>query len=240
MATDKAINTVYSTTDYDKFKILSSNRDIRTPHLEDLKRSIQEKALEKPIDVNENFEIIDGQYRFTAWRELKLPILYIIHKGWGEEEIPILNTNQKNWNPSDFVKMYCDMGNEHYIKYKEFQDLYGFTHNTNLLLLRGVGKENKKTVHKLFQEGTFTVTKWAQANAIAKNLYDFKEFFNYFKQTNFVVAYLQLASEKGFQHEFLLHKLRFQSRKLVGCTTVEEYYDLLKEIYNYRTRGNKI
>jgi len=237
---DKQINAVLSTTDYSKFSFLESNRELRLPHVEELKESITEHPLEKPIDVNEKLQIIDGQHRFWAWSELGMPIIYIIHKGWGAKEVPILNSNQKNWNPSDFVKMYSESGNEHYQKYKEFQERYGFTHGANLLLLEGHvwAKRNRS---KIFNDGKFEVTKWVVANIHAKNIIELKQYYPGYKRYGFVNAYLQLATDKNFDHSILMEKVTYQSRKLVDCTTVNEYYELLREIYNFKARnGSKI
>lgn len=235
---DKEVNKVFSTTEYTKFKFLESNRELRLPHVEELKESIQDHPLDKPIDVNEKFEIIDGQHRYFAWSELGMPIIYIIHKGWGVKEVPILNTNQKNWNPSDFVKMYSQSGNEHYVKYKEFQDRYGFTHSANLYLLTG-GRPSK--ANKDFNEGRFEVKKWVSANIHARQIIELKQYYAGYKRSGFVAAYLQLAVDSKFDHNILMNKISFQSRKLVDCSTIGEYYELLREIYNFKQRnGNTI
>ena len=42
-----------------------------------------EKLLMCPIIVNENYEIIDGQHRYSASKELGLPIRYIVGEGYG-------------------------------------------------------------------------------------------------------------------------------------------------------------
>lgn len=240
---DKVVNHVYSSTDYKKFSFLETNRELRLPHVEELKVSIQEHPLNKPIDVNEKFQIIDGQHRYMAWWELGLPIIYIIHKGWGAKEVPILNTNQKNWNPSDFVKMYCDMGNDNYIKYREFTELYGFTHSANLLLLigtRGTGNSKSANYNKAFGEGKFVIKKWTVANILAKNLVELRQYYAGYKRASFVSAYLKMAADPNFDHSILMEKIVYQSRKLVDCTSIEEYYELLREIYNFKNRNGKL
>jgi len=232
---DTEINKVYSSMDYRKFSFLETNRDLRVAHVEELKESIKEHPLNKPIDVNEKFQIIDGQHRFMAWQDLNMPIIYIIHKGWGSKEVPILNSNQKNWIPSDFVKMYSEAGVEDYKQYKEFAERYGFTHQANVILLSGGKDKSKQT--KEFNEGRFRVTKWVWANMMAKNITELKAYYPGYKRASFVNAYIRLAADKNFDHQVLIEKLQYQSRKMVDCTTVSEYYELLLEIYNYRNRS---
>lgn len=232
---DSIVNKVYSTTDYKKFSFLESNRDLRLNHVQELKESIIQTPLDKPIDVNEKLEIIDGQHRYMAWWELNMPILYIIHPGWGAKEVPILNSNQKNWNVSDFVNMYTDLGNDHYAKYKEFSERYGFTHMANSILLTGSQHSGKST--RNFNDGKFEVKKWTWGNIMAKQIIELKAYYPGYKRAAFVAAYVQLSMDKNFDHAVLMDKLTFQSRKLVDCTTTSEYYELIREIYNFRSRN---
>lgn len=233
---DKEVNQVLSTHDYKKFSFLETNRDLRLQHVQELKESILEHPLDKPIDVNEKLQIIDGQHRYMAWWELGMPIIYIIHKGWGSKEVPILNTNQKNWLHSDYVKMYCEAGMDDYIKYKEFSERFGFTHHANIIMLGNQSANRSKD----FVDGNFKVTKWMRANIIAKQIIEIKPYYPGYKRYSFVSAYQQLSMDKNFDHQVLMEKMQMQQRKMVDCTTREQYYELLKEIYNYRTRNGKI
>lgn len=234
---DKQINLVYSSSDYEKFSFFEENRDIDPSKVTALEESMETESLEKPIDVNEYFKIIDGQHRFCAWRNRKEPIIYIIHKGWGAKEIPVLNTNQKNWIPSDFLGYYLAAGNKDYEVYKHFSDHYGFTHGVNLMLL--TGRTDGKSINNLFDCGKFKATKLNQANEIAKQLHGIREYYPGYKRRGFVGAFCKLRTLSNYNHDQLIDKLKYQSRKLVDCTTVDEYFDLIKEIYNYKTRNNE-
>ena len=66
------------TTNYDLFSFMPGNRDIAKKNM--LVKSIEKIDLTeyKPIIVNENYVIIDGQHRFMACKELEKPIYYII------------------------------------------------------------------------------------------------------------------------------------------------------------------
>ena len=65
----KEYGVIYATTDYDKFKFLEGNRKLRLNNLEKMRESMIEEQLVIPICVNENFEIIDGQHRYTICKE---------------------------------------------------------------------------------------------------------------------------------------------------------------------------
>lgn len=229
---DKQVNVVYATTDYDKFKFLSENREIDMARVNLLKESMKIHQLDKAIDVNENFEIIDGQHRFSAWRALHRPVIYTIHQGWGAQQIPVLNTNQKNWNPSDFLELYISMGLKDYEVYKTFALEHGYSHNVNLMLLARDGHE----INGAFNAGEFKATKLTQAKILAEKIDSFQPFYAGYKRRGFVSAFMRVHKEAGYQHKKMLDKLRYQSRKLVDCTTADEFEGLLREIYNYKSR----
>jgi hypothetical protein len=67
---------IYKTTDYDIFKTLAENRPISVKQVGKLVREIQRKNMLhiKPIDVTADMEVVDGQHRLAAARELGVPI----------------------------------------------------------------------------------------------------------------------------------------------------------------------
>lgn len=93
---DKQIASVYETYDYDKFHIMEKgNREI--DHYKKIATQMNEQFLFTVIIVNEKFEIIDGQNRFLASKELHKPIRYIIVEGYGVEQVRMYNMEARNW-----------------------------------------------------------------------------------------------------------------------------------------------
>ena len=82
----KEINTVYETKDYKTFSFLSNNRNISNHHVNRIINSMKKKRLISPILVNENFQIIDGQHRFLAQKQLKFSIPFVVQEGYGDQE----------------------------------------------------------------------------------------------------------------------------------------------------------
>jgi hypothetical protein len=113
-------NQVHTTTDYARFVILAGNRKPNDIHVKRLSNSFKKNYLFSPILINEKWQIIDGQHRFLAAKELGLPIYYIIVPGYGLNEVQILNTNSSNWKKEDYLKAYCDLGVENYLKMNQF------------------------------------------------------------------------------------------------------------------------
>ena len=103
-------NIIYCTNDYTIFKRLCGNREVVESRKNTIKQSIIENGyIRNPIVVNEKMEIIDGQGRFEALKELKMPIEYVIAIGAGQKECVALNVNQKNWKTIDYIKSFAEM-----------------------------------------------------------------------------------------------------------------------------------
>lgn len=106
-----------TTSNYNQFKNFDGNRATDQNHIDELIRSIKNsnKLHLHPIIVDQNKNIIDGQHRLAAARELKLPIYYIVDVDAEKSDIPILNTNRRNWLLTDYISFYQESGLEDYI-----------------------------------------------------------------------------------------------------------------------------
>ena len=119
---------ISKTFDYERFKFLKTNRVVRNTN--QLKQSILQCDLTycNPIKVTKNFEIIDGQNRFTVCKELKKPIYYTIIDSDSvdvNEAITILNTAQRTWKLDDYLHKYVAEGRPNYIDFMKFLDYHG-------------------------------------------------------------------------------------------------------------------
>lgn len=118
---DKVYAQIYVTTDYDKFKFLEENREVKKSRVKKIKDSIEEVGyVLQPILVNENMEIIDGQGRFNACTDMGLPILYMVEEGRGITECRRLNLGQENWTTWNWINSYADGGNVDYQRFRTF------------------------------------------------------------------------------------------------------------------------
>lgn len=103
---------IFQTTDYDKFQIIVSNREVDKSHVKKLAESIKRKNLLfiRPLIVNEKMELIDGQHRLQAAALIKAPVFYVKASGLTKTDITVLNTAQKNWTRIDFINFYAIEG----------------------------------------------------------------------------------------------------------------------------------
>lgn len=112
------INQIFQTKDYDKFKIREDNRSIKERHVNALVRSLQQSndLHLNPIIVNSDNEIVDGQHRFHAARQLGLPIHYVIDDHYDPTKMMRLNQNATRWSMEDYTNFWISNGREEYQK----------------------------------------------------------------------------------------------------------------------------
>lgn len=229
---------IQETTDYAKFKTLAGNRDIKNSHVQKLKASMQQKHLVNAIIVNEDMEIIDGQHRFAASKELGLPVYFYIVNGYGTKEVQILNTNMQNWNKRDYLVSYCELGNPTYLSIAEFWKQYNAFTITGVAMLLG-NQQSKRA----FEEGNFVIENIEFSKLVGNRLMDISYFYDGFNRKAFIAAMLSIyKTNKKFDHDFFISKLRTSNKfKLTDQTNSGAFKELIEKIYNYRSRsGTKI
>lgn len=236
----EVINQVLKTNDYDMFKHMTGNRNINKLHLKRLTESMSEKYISVPIIVNGVNEIIDGQHRFEAAKQLGKEVYYIKVRDLNLDDVHRLNTNSKNWTAEEYMQGYCELGLEDYIVYRDFKRKYGFGHNeTNAILSnrsRMSGSNNSE-----FNQGKFQIKDYDLAVKNAEKILMVGEYYEGYKRRSFVYAMLELFENPDYNHVEFLSKLSFQSVKLQDCTDIKGYLILIEDIYNYkRSKGSKV
>ena len=94
---------IESSYDYELFSLLPNNRPIKEAHIKRLVEKIKIKDLKQPIQINQEFQILDGQHRFYAYQQLKLPIPYFINNSVSEIDIAVLNSTTSKWSDKDYL-----------------------------------------------------------------------------------------------------------------------------------------
>ena len=119
------VGQIYSTRDYNAFQKLQGNRAVLQRRKNLILTSIRENGwIRNPIVVNEKMEIVDGQGRFEALKQLNMPVEYCISEGSTIKDCVALNLKQKNWGTLDYVQCYADLGNENYIQLLHYIEKY--------------------------------------------------------------------------------------------------------------------
>jgi hypothetical protein len=99
---------VRRTNDYNKFKFIHFNRPVSPKHVFTLKEQIRRKDMQTIITVDNNYGILDGQHRFTAYKELGMPFYYVKLPISSIEETAnyfmAVNSNNKGLSNADYVR----------------------------------------------------------------------------------------------------------------------------------------
>jgi hypothetical protein len=228
---------VHSTSDYSKFKILSGNRKVNELHLKRLIKSFEKNYLFSPITINENWEIIDGQHRFFAAKNLGLPIFYIMVFGYSLPEVQILNSNTSNWNKNDYLEAYCDLGYKPYLIMNKFmQDFPMFALTTCEALLRNRSGEYYNDRSKGFEMGDLVIDNLPLSYENAKKILMFKPYYVGYHRHIFVLTLISLFKNPNYNHLEMINKIKYQSSLLVHCSLRHQYLSILEEIYNFKRR----
>lgn len=235
-------NVINSTTEYDIFKFLDGNRNIDTKHVNSLIESIKTKNLlsVRPILVDENFNILDGQHRLEAAKMLGIPIFYFQISSSDKSEIIKLNQNNKNWKLQDFLKFHSiNNKNNNYINILKILTQYGW--DLQEFFIYSNYNIRKIKQRKIFEDGFYTYdldetkieilfSSWSTfkkflnekklEHASAVDSLTFKEAFSFFCQCN------QVNLDQFWE------KLRSFPNLFFRCRNKDEYIDLFLRIYN--------
>ena len=144
---------ILKTQEYDKFKFRLDNRAvIKDCDVEKLMRSIKARNLLhlKPIDVNKDFEVIDGQHRLLAAQRLKVDVYYRMSDELTPKDIITLNVS-KNWAMRDYLNYYVKNNYPEYVKFNDFIESNGLQIRIAFRILMG----NSQMEYITFKEGNF-------------------------------------------------------------------------------------
>lgn len=223
---------VLSTRNYNIFHYDKRNRPIRPEHVDELVESIKDKNLlrEFPIVVSADHIVIDGQHRLEAARFLNIPIYYIVSQNATIDDISNITATVDGWTAREYFHRWCAEGLPHYLKLKEFVERYPF-----LTIIQSVGLchyGNIRGVNRDFKVGKYVVNDMDFGEKVARNLLDFRPWFQQWRDTVFVGTISNLTSNSLYDHERMMRKTRMASTWLVQCPTCDSYMALLTKIYN--------
>lgn len=230
---------VVQTKDYQQFNKAAGNRDVIQVHVERLKTSMEQEYLMSPIIVNEKMEIIDGQHRFEAARQLDLPIRFIKVRGYALSQMQKMNANQKDWRIMDHIEAHAEMGNANFTQLISFIEKHR-KDNTLMVILQAYGINGSVRKAQL-ESGTYKHDKKKEAetvillNAINK----IKPYYKGAERSSFIGALRKLMKHEIFDLDRFMDKLSKFSSMMVDCAKKEQYIDLIEHIYNYKSR-NKV
>lgn len=145
---------IIQTKDYNKFNFFDSNRLINNTHVKKLMLSIKKDGLIEEILVNENYDIIDGQHRYMALKELGLPISAKIKFGTSIDSVLPCNLVRKDWKTEDFLHHYARKG---YNDYLELEKIYKEEKRLTVTTLLELYTDSRVGAIKKFKLGEYKI-----------------------------------------------------------------------------------
>lgn len=239
---DRVKGNIYETKNYDKFKFMDGNRRVNEHTYLKLLDSMSDEQLVIPILVNKNFEIIDGQHRYKACKELKKPVYYHIQEEYGIDQVKKANMIGSNWVKEDFLNMFLAQENETYEYIDSLRSTYGVNLSVLIKLFASFQYQAKAVVARSFEEGTFSLDKSSDVEDFLKCLLDFKEIgFKYYNTDLFIQSFLVLYTYESYDHSVLKRKLKAKKALFERKRTRDDYLLFLCDIYNIKlTEKNKL
>lgn len=257
---DEPVAMVFKTKDYDKFKLISENRE--PDHVNALVSSFRKRLVPNAILCNEKLEIIDGQNRFLALKELGEPILYYCIDGLDIYDVASLNSYGKNWSNEDYVRMWAALGKNEYKKIldfcREFPDfslanaLTILSNNKRVKYESRISLDGSKKVNTIrnsanstspLKAGSYTIEDIEHSRYVARCILEYKAFAcpgkQIYIQSAFVSAMVMLLKNKNFDNNEMVKKITMFPSLFHRCLNNKEYISMLEEIWNYR-RQKKI
>lgn len=229
----------YITEDYDEFELMPGNRNIDPRHVTSLKNQILKlgNLIDKfPIVVNEKMQVLDGQHRLQALKELGEPVVYEIREGLSIDDVRNINTTHKNWSWRDYAISFSDLGNENYTRLLNLYNYFGYGYSV-LMAFAGGTVDRRRSSN--FYDGSFELKDQNKTFRKLKQLKEYEEIIRpdaqYTIPRDLALAFNDVMKVEGFDHDRMKHKLeKFGKTRLHIIRGKTEYVRALEEIYNNR------
>jgi hypothetical protein len=236
---------VHQTRDYGQFHYIDSNRTINKNHVQHLIQSFENNPAlvqTRPILVNENLEVIDGQHRLQACSTLRIPVYYMIASGTNVESAQLMNALQRGWSLVDFARSYA-LNREDPVRantYKQFLSLFEEYQVPISLLVSFCEQRSRHNATAGFKKGDFEIKDIEVTRAWLNMMEEIYELINpdviKHNRYAFTHALFNLFKNADYNHERMLKKLR--EKQLEPQMDRIAYLRALEAIYNHNLKDD--
>jgi len=200
-----------------------------------------------PIIVDSNFNVIDGQHRLQAAKELNLPIYFFQEDNISERHVMTANTAQSSWTVDDIINFFAVRDRlPAYIRLQEIMTSTNLKPKGVFGLIFGIC--NTKLLDTI-KRGNFKLpSDQTQINEIISNYQKFIEFVeqrrikprSMFSNSYFTQAFRLLVLNETFEINLFIKKLENKWFELRPQMSAQDYFNQLIGIYNWHNKGSKI
>jgi len=237
------VSEVRMTTNYDMFKFREDNRQtITQSHVRRLAESIKSRNLLelRPISVNGEMEVIDGQHRLLAAKSLGVPIYYHQNHELLASDIILMNVAQA-WGQADYLNYFCKNNYPEYLKLRDFMK----AHNITIKIALNITMGQRKDAFIKFKQGEFKFNQEDFANHIdiCWNTIDYIKRMNgysaYTHSARFWSALLIMIRHASFDATKWLDNLKRMVERFTAKARQDDYLRLFMDVHNWRN-NNKV
>jgi hypothetical protein len=231
---------IYETTDYNRFELLSFNRNVRNTKA--LAESMRKYGWinSRPMDVfssgNGKLIIRDGHHRFEVAQTLGIPVKYVICDD--SASIYDLDISTNKWSLKDFLVSYCREGNHpEYQAIQDYCEETGVAIQIAISLLAGQLAMSNNFGSK-FKNGTFQINRRSTLASDVKQLVLLcKSVEIPFYNTNYLVqAFSKIVQVEHFNMKQMKSKIKQFKSLFEKKALVDQYLEMLEDIYNRKSR----
>ena len=231
-----------TTSDYSIFNRMEGNREVTSRRATKIRKSIESIGyIPNPIIVNEYMEVVDGQGRLEALKQLDLPVLYIIVPGLTLKDCVNMNVNSTKWGVKDYIMSFAETGNENYKRLLGLIESYDLPLTTICCAATGVmqaSNSNIKTGALVLDEDYCK-----SVDAMLSYVERFVPVMREHGVSNRAPVYSALCfcyQLDDIDNERLYESFCRYWHKLTSATATREVFDAITEIYNFGRRTNKV
>jgi len=228
------------TKDYKKFSFLGLNRRLNRRSINALKTSITKNGyVGSPILVNDRYEILDGQHRFIALKEQGMEIPYqVIESNY--DTIIDLNTTQHNWTIEDYINFYCEKDhNQNYVRLKRLCNEL----NSSPTIVLAMSYRQKPTGQDFINIKKGNLKLSIDDELRAKNFYEvYNQIVKLLRMkptSRFCGALVDISCRPKFRWKVLVEKASKYPTMAYNCRTVDEFTEMLRDLYNYKQKKDE-
>lgn len=233
---------IQTTTDYSIFKKYKGNRDTDPKHINNLVESFKKGVLPFFIEVNSNYEVIDGQNRLEALKILGLPVNYVVNNNkYDYTDIIRLNNIKKAWKVADYAKYWSaqDIPNKWcYEYYNKLKSIYNISDSVLISIIADTAyRINVEACHTLkFKNGLLEIQNTQLVDETVFNISKMFKILNIENDRSLAFAFLRVKKAKDFNLKTFFYKLEKYSSLFKKQRDTNQYVELLETIYNYASK----
>lgn len=235
---------IESSVAYNQFSFLIGNRPIDTSNVKykQVRDSLKEhgwiESFPATVAIKQGKKfLVDGQNRFTAAKELGIPVVYVVVKK--PINIAKLSGTFRPWNSNDYAGSHASEGNKHYEKLIAFCARHNLSaaRASNLLCAKTIAmKDSSGSGSALVKNGEFKFTAdgFEHAEEVLRVCSHLPQKMRKNRAANAAIAQILLIDDVN--PDTFISKLDTNSAMVTPKLTVSDYIQMFESIYNKRNQ----